>query len=126
MIPYNRKLKQRSQLLRREATPEETKLWYEFLSALPCRFVRQKPLGNYIVDFYAPAQKLVIEVDGSQHYTEQGLEGDQIRDDFLNAYGLRVLRIRNEEVREDFALVREKIKNMIDMNNMTSEAHEKG
>ena len=109
MIPYNRKLKQRSQAMRRDATPEENKLWYEFLSTLSCRFLRQKPLGNYIVDFYAPSQKLVIELDGSQHLTEEGMVYDCIRDDFLLSFGLRVLRIQNKEVREQFALVRKKI-----------------
>ena len=73
-----------------------TKLRRKQIFGLP--FYRQKPLGNFIVDFYCPAARLVIEIDGGQHYTEQGRKHDSRRDEYLNDMGLFVLRFSNLDV----------------------------
>lgn len=100
MLPYNRKLKIHSRELRSTMTDAEISLWSKLrrkqLDGL--QFYRQKPLGNYIVDFYCPAAQLVVEIDGGQHYTEQGRAQDSRRDAFLNDIGLRVLRFSNTDV----------------------------
>ena len=79
-------------------TKEERHLWYDFLRAYPVRFCRQKVLGKYIADFYSAEAKLVIELDGSQHYEDHNLETDVERTAFLEGYGLKVFRIPNNEV----------------------------
>ena len=76
---FNRKLKPFSQKLRREMTKEEHRLWYVFLKGLPITVNRQKILGSYIADFYIASKKIVIELDGSQHYEEASVESDQKR-----------------------------------------------
>ena len=101
-IPYRRDLTRRSQSLRRDPTPAERKLWYEFLSGLPQRFSRQKPLGRYIADFYCSGQRLVIELDGDSHYEERAQRCDELRTAALQAEGIRVLRIANSEVMQNF------------------------
>ena len=73
-------------------TKEERHLWYDFLKELPVNFNRQKVIGNYIVDFYCAKAKIVIELDGSQHYFDEGREKDLKRDRFLSSLGLTVLR----------------------------------
>jgi very-short-patch-repair endonuclease len=98
MLPYNRKLKPRAQELRTNATPQEDKIWYQFLRKHDCRFTRQKTIGNYIADFYCHKAKLVIEIDGSQHYTDDGLEYDGIRTGVLENLGLHVMRFTNTEI----------------------------
>ncbi len=99
---HNTKLKSTAATLRKNATKEENKLWYEFLKNLGCHFVRQKVIGNYIVDFYCAKYKLVIELDGSQHYDEIGEAKDKVRDEYLNSIGLTVLRYTNLEVHKNF------------------------
>ena len=88
--------------LRKNMTKEEKHLWYDFLRAYPIRFSRQKILGRYIADFYCASLNLVIELDGSQHYEEKGLEKDTERTAFLKQYGITVLRIPNNEVNQNF------------------------
>ena len=88
--------------LRKEMTKEERHLWYDFLRTYPVRFSRQKVLGKYIADFYSAEAKLVIELDGSQHYEELNLEKDTDRTTFLEGYGLTVIRIPNNEVMRNF------------------------
>ena len=88
--------------LRKEMTKEERHLWYDFLRNHPARFTRQKVLGKYIADFYSAQAKLVIELDGSQHYEEGNVRKDAERTAFLEGYGLRVLRIPNNEVNQSF------------------------
>lgn len=83
-------------------TEEERKLWYVFLKKLPVHFSRQKVLGNYIVDFYCASAKLVIELDGSQHYEDKGVKADAERDKYLNEIGFKVLRFSNKEINSDF------------------------
>ena len=95
--------KQFAQELRKNATKEERRLWYDFLRTYPIQFNRQKPTGAYIVDFYCDAARLVIELDGGQHYEEQGLLRDRIRTECLEQeYGLKVLRFTNLEIAQNF------------------------
>ena len=100
ILPYNRNLKDRARELRSNLTDAERLLWSKIRGkkVKGCQFYRQKPLGNYIVDFYCPRACLVIEVDGSQHYQEEGKEKDRGRDDYLRSVGLRVLRYSDRDV----------------------------
>ncbi len=84
-------------------TPEERHLWYDFLKDYPVRFLRQKVIDGYIVDFYCASAKIAIELDGSQHYTQAGIEYDEERDKLLQAWGIEVIRFPNGAVRERFA-----------------------
>jgi very-short-patch-repair endonuclease len=90
-------------------TDEERHLWYDFLRGLPLVIRRQKVIGNYIVDFYCAAAKLVIELDGSQHYDERGIERDTKRDEYLCNLGLTVKRFSNAEINKRFDSVCEDI-----------------
>ena len=99
---HNAQLIPLAKQLRREMTKEERHLWYDFLRSYPVRFSRQKVLGNYIVDFYSAEAKLVIELDGSQHYEENEMQRDTERTAFLAGYGLTVVRIPNNEVNHNF------------------------
>jgi very-short-patch-repair endonuclease len=85
-FPYNLKLKDRASEMRKHMTEAERKIWYEYLSPHPQKFVRQKIIGHYIVDFYCAKYSLTIEIDGSHHYTEDGIEYDQIRTDYLDFF----------------------------------------
>ena len=108
-LSYDGRKKPFAQKLRREMTDQERHLWYDCLSACPVRFRRQKQFGDYIVDFYCAPAKLVIELDGSQHYEEVGKESDMIRDERLSELGFMVLRFSNREIDREFAAVCEKI-----------------
>lgn len=101
-LPYNPKLVQRAQELRRNPTPAEAKLW-SYLKTLDVRFLRQRPIGNFIVDFYCPAAKLVIEVDGGSYNGAQGYDLERTR--VLESHGLNVVRFTNGEVIGDFEQV---------------------
>lgn len=100
MLKYNKKLKKTARNLRKNMTEAERKLWRELRrdQINGYRFYRQKPIGNYIVDFYCPKLKLIIELDGSQHYWKKGIKNDQIRDSFLRSLGLKIIHIPNVEV----------------------------
>ena len=98
----NPKLKHNAQELRKDMTKEERHLWYDFLKDLPVTVNRQKVIGNYIVDFYCAAAKIIIELDGSQHYEKQGLKYDSKRDSYLSDLGIAVLRYSNEDVNKNF------------------------
>jgi len=102
------------QKLRRNTIPEETKLWkYINYEQLGVKFRRQHSIGRYIVDFYCPKLKLVIELDGNQHYTEEGLLYDGVREEYMNNLGIKTLRFNNREIRENIEkVVREIIKNL--------------
>ena len=95
--------------LRKNMTREEKHLWYDFLRTCPVRFSRQKVLGKYIADFYSAEAKLVIELDSSGHYTEQGARYDAERSTFLEEYGLTIIRIANVAIHKDFQAVCEYI-----------------
>lgn len=101
----NNKLLPRAKELRRNMTPQERKLWYLFLRQYPVRIYKQKIINSFIVDFYCASADLIIEVDGSQHDSEQGLAYDAERSAVLSQYGLRVLRISNADVDYHFDLV---------------------
>ena len=99
---HNKDIVPTAKMLRKNLTKEERHLWYDFLRDYPVRFLRQKVLGKYIVDFYCAEAKLVIELDGSGHYTEIGIQHDEERTAFLEEYGLTVIRIPNTEIHKNF------------------------
>ena len=86
-------------------TKEERHLWYNFLKKLPLTVNRQKVIGHYIVDFYCAQAKLVIELDGSQHYETAGQAADRERDAALREFGLTVLRYSNTDIVRNFDAV---------------------
>ena len=100
MKPYNKNLKQPSRDLRNNMTEAELLLWKRLRRKQihGLQFYRQKPILNYIVDFYCPSANLVLECDGSQHYTKDGLEADRVRDEALAELGLMVLRFDNLQI----------------------------
>ncbi len=104
-LPYNPQLVERARAMRKNPTPAEQKLWVGFLRTFKPRFLRQRPIDNYIVDFYCAQLKLVIEIDGDIHFTDDGLAYDQARSHILEGYGLKVMRFTNTEVLENFDAV---------------------
>lgn len=100
ILPYDRRLKSNSRSLRSNMTDAEQKLWQRLRRKQinGWQFYRQKPLGNYIVDFYCAAAHLVVEIDGSQHYEPEQQQSDRERDEYLTGLGLRVLRFDNRQV----------------------------
>ena len=111
MNHHNEKLRPFAQKLRRDMTKEERHLWYDFLKQLDATVRRQHVIGSYIVDFYIASAKLVIELDGSQHYEDPA--SDQIRDAYLNSLGIVVRRYSNSEVNRQFSAVCEDILEII-------------
>lgn len=101
-LKYNGKLIPLAKNLRKQATPQENHLWYDFLSKYEVRFQRQKTIDNFIADFYCHKAKLIIEIDGSQHYTENGLKKDEFRTEVLKGYNLRVIRFTNRQINDNF------------------------
>ena len=110
---HNTALTKNAKALRKGMTKEERHLWYDFLRTYPVRFLRQKVIDRYIADFYCHAARLVIELDGSQHYEEQGLLRDKIRTERIESRGLTVLRIPNNEINRNFRGVCEHIDNWV-------------
>ncbi len=104
-LEYNKNLIPFAKSLRKNATPQENHLWYDFLRRCKPRFQRQKAIDGYIADFYCHEAKLVIELDGSQHFTPEGMTYDEARTRVLNAYGLMVLRFTNREIDSEFRAV---------------------
>ena len=94
-------------------TAEERHLWYDFLRPYPVKIMKQKPIGNYIVDFFCESAKLVIELDGSQHYGAKGLADDARRTAYLESLGLMVVRYSNREINQEFRAVCENIDRLI-------------
>ena len=109
MYPYNKSLVENAKKLRKEMTPEEKKLWYDFLKRLPLTVRRQHNIENYIVDFYIAEKRLVIEVDGRQHLSEEGRQHDEIRDKNLAEWGIITLRYSNESINKSFTKIAEDI-----------------
>lgn len=105
MIPYNKKLVPTARMLRKNMTPEEKHLWYDFLKRLPFNVRRQHNIENYIVDFYIAEKKIVIEVDGAQHYSPEHKAADEQRDAALAVWGITVLRYSNADIRNRFDAV---------------------
>lgn len=116
MLDYNKKLKTNARRLRSNSTDAEILLWSRLRGKqlLNVQFYRQKPIGNYIADFYAPLGKLVIEVDGGQHYEENYLQKDQERDFFMEQQGLKTLRFNNLQVLQSINDVIDVIFNALD------------
>ena len=105
----NEEMRRRAQSLRKNATKEENKLWYQYLRTYPIQWNRQKVIGGYIVDFYCKKAKLVIELDGAQHFEPDAILYDKIRTEYLNALELTVLRFTNAEINQRFEAVCRKI-----------------
>ena len=99
---HNSKLVPLAKNLRKNQTKEERHLWYDFLREYPVRFIRQKIIGQYIVDFYCAKANLVIELDGSQHFEPEERKKDAERTAFLEGYGLQIIRIPNNEISRNF------------------------
>jgi very-short-patch-repair endonuclease len=100
MLPYNKNLKEHARQLRGNMTDAERHLWAKIrMKQLKgYQFYRQKPIGDYIVDFFCPEARLIIEVDGSQHFINETIEYDRIREEYVSSLGLKVLRFTNSEV----------------------------
>ena len=109
MIPQNKNLKELARKLRNNATRQENHLWYDFLRTYPVQFSRQTVILNYIADFYCAKARLIIELDGSQHYTEEGICRDNERKELLQTLGLEVLRFSNLDIDRNFTGVCESI-----------------
>ncbi len=105
MKEYNKSNIPLAKRLRKEMTPEERKLWYLFLRTHSSRFYRQKAIGNFIVDFYCAGAKLVVELDGTQHFEDEGQQKDKQRTKHLEQLGLRVVRFSNRQINEEFSAV---------------------
>ncbi|ALB41520.1 type II restriction endonuclease [Anabaena sp. WA102] len=101
-LPYNKNLVSRAKELRQNMTLAEKKIWYDYLRDFKYRVHRQRPIDNFIVDFYCPKLKLVIEIDGDSHYAENAQKYDQERTEILQGYGLKVIRFNNEDVLHNF------------------------
>jgi very-short-patch-repair endonuclease len=112
-LPYNPKLIERAKELRKNITPAEKKLWSEYLRNFQFRVLRQRPIHHFIVDFYCPTLKLVIEIDGESHFTEEGKDYDIERTLILKGYGLKVIRFTNNQVLNEFDSVCIQIQNLI-------------
>lgn len=99
---YDKKLKSRTNELRKNMTQQEWNLWYFYLRNHRLKWYRQRIIDRFIVDFYCHAAKLVIEIDGKQHYTDQGIVYDTERTQVLQVYGLKVLRYTNQQLVDNF------------------------
>ena len=101
-IKKNNNLLNIARMLRRNMTRQEKHLWYDFLRYYPIKIYKQRIIDNFIADFYCHQARLVIELDGSQHYTAQGKAHDEARTEILERYGLHVLRFSNKDVDDNF------------------------
>ena len=101
-LKKNDKLLNVARILRRNMTRKEKHLWYDFLRYYPVKIYKQRIIDNFIADFYCHSARLVIELDGSQHYTSQGKTHDAARTEILERYGLYVLRFSNRDVDKNF------------------------
>ena len=110
---HNPKLTPYARNLRKNMTKEERKLWYDFFRNLPCQVHRQFVIGCYIVDFFCASANLVVELDGSQHYTDKKHSEDMERDSYLQSLGYTVLRYSNNQIHLNFNEVKQDIWNHI-------------
>ena len=101
-LESNKKLNPVARELRKNMTPEEKHLWYDFLKEYPIQFNRQKIIGEYITDFYCKKANIVIEIDGAQHYEHESLEYDKNRTKYLNSVGIEVIRFLNKDIKYNF------------------------
>ena len=102
---YSKNIIPRAKELRKNMTPQEKRIWYDYLAKYPVRFQRQKTIGVYIADFYCAKARLVVEIDGSQHYSDEGLAGDAERTEVLNKMGISVIRFTNRDTEQQFGEV---------------------
>ena len=102
LYKYNKKLVENAQSLRKNMTPEEKHLWYDFLKKLPITVNRQKNIGNYIVDFFISEKRVAIEIDGVQHQIDKNVISDEKRDNYLKDLGITVLRYKNSDINKNF------------------------
>ncbi|MEH2259109.1 endonuclease domain-containing protein [Nostoc sp.] len=112
-LPYNPKLIERAKELRKNMTPAEKKLWYEYLRNFKFRVLRQRPINHFIVDFYCPTLQVAIEIDGDSHFTDECQDYDIERTRILEGYGLKIIRFTNSQVFNQFDSVCEQIKGLI-------------
>ena len=100
MLPFNKNLKPLARDLRKNMTDAERSLWSNIRrkQLKDYQFYRQKNIGNYIVDFYCPAAKLIVEIDGGQHYSDESIQKDKGRDHYLKNLGFTVLRYSNRDI----------------------------
>ena len=101
-LDYNKKNIPLAKNLRKCATSQENHLWYDFLSKYEIKFQRQKAIDNFIADFYCHKAKLIVEIDGRQHYTEIGQQKDAFRTEILHGYDLKVIRFTNNQIDTNF------------------------
>ena len=113
-VRKNHKLLERAKELRRELTPQERHLWYDFLRHYPAKIYKQRIIDSFIADFYCASARLVIEVDGSQHFTPDGLLRDAARTEIIEQYGLLVVRYTNHEIDTQFVAVCNHIMQLIE------------
>ena len=112
-LPHNKNHLKNARRLRRDMTKEERHLWYDFLRYYPIKVLKQKPIGNYIVDFFCEKAHLIIEIDGTQHFEDKGLKSDSIRTEYLESFGLKVVRFSNYEINNEFDSVCEALDKII-------------
>ena len=112
-LEYNKKLIPFAKALRKNATSQENHLWYDFLRSYTPRFQRQKTIGQFIADFYCEKAKLVIELDGSQHFTPEGHAYDAARTAAIDTFGVTVLRFTNREIDREFNAICMKIEEVV-------------
>lgn len=101
-LPYEKKNLSYARTLRKTLTPQEKRLWFDFLRIYPIRFQRQKMIDQFIADFYCYKANVVIEIDGAQHYSPEGKEKDFFRTEILEKYNLLVIRFTNGQVDTNF------------------------
>ena len=104
-LPYKKELIPKAKEMRKAMTPQESHLWYDYLRNYPVRFQRQKAVSSFIADFYCHKARLIVEVDGSQHFTEQGVAYDNERTAILSEFNLYVIRFSNYDVNVNFESV---------------------
>ncbi|MFE4108361.1 endonuclease domain-containing protein [Almyronema epifaneia] len=112
-LPYNPALVPRAKELRKNMTSAEKKLWYSYLRQFRFKVLRQRPIAHFIVDFYCPSLKLVIEIDGDSHFTDEGQAYDRERTAQLEGYGLSVIRFTNQQILLEFRSVCEQLNRLI-------------
>ncbi len=115
----NPKLTKNAKVLRKSMTKEERHLWYDFFKTLPITVNRQKVIGHYIVDFYIASCRLVVELDGSQHFEGSQIAHDEKRDEYLTSLGIKILRYSNSDINQRFQEVCQDIWNHIDTSSVT-------
>ena len=102
---HNSDLTPNARKLRKNMTKQEKHLWYDFLNSYPVKILRQKVIGFFVADFYCARAKLIIEIDGSQHFTKTGKEYDMEREKIIENYGIKIIRYTNNAVENDFDFV---------------------